>query len=184
MSLNLARMHSCTRRNCSGAPGRNPSPEALTKPATLLGNPQEDWRRPSPRRRCPDPPARRRPGLNPGARLHEDRTAPRASSLRRHCDPPDQVLPNWSLGGPRSLRTSTQATTDVAPMASDAGTPAALITTTKTATESAKRNANTGLKRTPAPITNHFAQPGRLPMPNALCLGFRGHISWGILLRC
>jgi len=36
--------------------------------------------------------------------------------------------------------------------------PASLITTTKIATESAKRNANT------AEIIGHFAQPGNLPM--------------------
>src|SRR5215467_6340269 len=42
--------------------------------------------------------------------------------------------------------------------------PASWITATKTATESAKRNANTGLSSTPAVIIGHFAQPGDLSM--------------------
>ena len=45
-----------------------------------------------------------------------------------------------------------------------AANPASLITATKTPTESAKRNANTGLTSTPALTIGHFAQPGNLPM--------------------
>jgi hypothetical protein len=67
-----------------------------------------------------------------------------------------------SFGASRSLRTTKAATTETATVTTLAATPAALITTTKTPTDRANRNANTGLSSTPAPITTHRTQPGRL----------------------